>query len=309
MWILPFCAKNLWFRARLDASGAVAVRYVYATRAYVPDLILKDNRTYRVITDHLGSVRLVVDAADGTVMQRLEYDAFGNIIADTNPGFQPFGFAGGIHDPLTELIHFGHRDYDPRARRWTTPDPTGFGGGTVNLYLYGANDPLQFVDPNGEAVVVVTLVVAAAVVGYAYSTLVHNTALNSGNEAGEVLDGYGVDKGPTDALRHCTMNCNMRRKHGFEFAVLASWYHEVPEQWAKFNFENTPDFEPRQMDEHNNVCGRLIARVENSKIPCVEHCKNALIEGRLKMMPESLWCPPEADCSSGKAIWDSWRHP
>jgi len=33
------------------------------------------------------------------VAQRLDYDEFGVVLMDTNPGFQPFGFAGGIYDP------------------------------------------------------------------------------------------------------------------------------------------------------------------------------------------------------------------
>lgn len=32
------------------------------------------------------------------VAQRMEYDEFGLITQDTNPGFQPFGFAGGLYD-------------------------------------------------------------------------------------------------------------------------------------------------------------------------------------------------------------------
>ena len=35
---------------------------------------------------------------DGAIAQRLDYDEFGNVLADTNPGFQPFGFAGGLYD-------------------------------------------------------------------------------------------------------------------------------------------------------------------------------------------------------------------
>jgi hypothetical protein len=30
-------------------------------------------------------------------MQELRYDAFGRVVLDTNPGFQPFGFAGGLY--------------------------------------------------------------------------------------------------------------------------------------------------------------------------------------------------------------------
>ncbi len=73
--------------------------------------------TYRILTDHLGSPRLVVDTATGTVTQRLDYDEYGKVLADSNPGFQPFGFAGGIYDQQTGLIRFGARDYDAETGR------------------------------------------------------------------------------------------------------------------------------------------------------------------------------------------------
>lgn len=41
---------------------------------------MADGTTYRLISDHLGSVRLVVDAATGAVVQRLDYDAFGRVL-------------------------------------------------------------------------------------------------------------------------------------------------------------------------------------------------------------------------------------
>ena len=81
--------------AELDGSGNVVSRFVYGTKKNVPGYMIKGGATYRIITDHLGSVRLVVDAATGSIAQRLDYDAFGNVALDTNPGFQPFGFAGG----------------------------------------------------------------------------------------------------------------------------------------------------------------------------------------------------------------------
>ena len=58
----------------------------------------------------------------------------------------PFGFAGGLYDPLTKLVHFGYRDYDPYTGKWTAKDPIGFAGGDSNLYGYVLNDPVNLVD-------------------------------------------------------------------------------------------------------------------------------------------------------------------
>jgi len=62
---------------------------------------------YRILKDHLGSPRLVVRTTDGVVMQRMNYNEWGKIVEDTSPGFQPFGFAGGLYDPDSKLVHFG----------------------------------------------------------------------------------------------------------------------------------------------------------------------------------------------------------
>jgi len=97
----------------------------------------------------LGSVRLVVNAETGEVVQRMDYDAFGRVLQDTNPGFQPFGFAGGLYDDDTGLVRFGARDYDAYTGRWTAKDPVLFDSGSSNLYAYVNNDPVNVFDPSG----------------------------------------------------------------------------------------------------------------------------------------------------------------
>ena len=79
----------------------------------------------------------------------MDYDSFGNVISDTNPGFQPFGFAGGLYDPDTKLVRFGARDYDSETGRWTTKDPIRFDGDGPNLYAYVGNNPINVIDPDG----------------------------------------------------------------------------------------------------------------------------------------------------------------
>lgn len=84
----------------------------------------------------------------GAVAQRIDYDEFGVVLNDTNPGSQPFGFAGGLYDKDTGLVRFGARDYDVQTGRWTAKDPILFAGGDTNLYGYVLDDPINFRDIN-----------------------------------------------------------------------------------------------------------------------------------------------------------------
>jgi RHS repeat-associated protein len=55
------------------------------------------------------------------------------VLDDTDPGFQPFGYAGGEYDWTTGLTRFGARDYDASIGRWTAKVPIGFGGGAWKI--------------------------------------------------------------------------------------------------------------------------------------------------------------------------------
>jgi len=151
--------------AELDSSGNVLSQFIYGEKQNVPDILIREGVPYRIISDHLGSPRLVVDIDSGIVAQRMNYDAWGNVIQDTNPGFQPFGFAGGIYDADTDLVRFGARDYDAVTGRWTAKDPIDFGGNALNLYGYSRLDPINYVDSNGRNPVAI----AAGFAGGLYS--------------------------------------------------------------------------------------------------------------------------------------------
>jgi RHS repeat-associated protein len=53
-----------------------------------------------------------------------------------------------VYDADTKLVRFGARDYDAETGRWTSKDPIRFAGGR-NLYVYVANDPVNYRDPRG----------------------------------------------------------------------------------------------------------------------------------------------------------------
>lgn len=135
--------------AELDGYGNVVSLFVYGEKSHNPDYMIKGGVTYRIISDHLGSPRLVVDTVTGVIAQAIDYDEFGNITIDTNPGFLPFGFAGGIYDQHTKLTRFGARDYDAETGRWTSKDPILFADNETNHYLYSMDDPINRIDSNG----------------------------------------------------------------------------------------------------------------------------------------------------------------
>lgn len=194
--------------AELDGTGNIVSRFVYASKVNIPDYLVKNGATYRIISDHLGSPRLVVDVTTGAIMQRMDYDEFGQVITDTNPGFQPFGFAGGLYDRDTKLIRFGARDYDPETGRWTAKDPILFNGGDTNLYGYVLNDPVNAIDPAGENAILTGFLGAAARVAAAIGAAAGGLAGGGALAAGlGTISGVGYDLfnpaaagGPDDML-------------------------------------------------------------------------------------------------------------
>ena len=134
--------------AQTDASGAVVATFGFDDAGRLT-LVQRGSVRYQVVTDHLGSPLLVIEAAGGKVAEAITYDAWGNVTSDTAPGFLPIGFAGGLRDTDTGLVKFGAREYDPSTGRWTGPDPTGFDAGDSNLYRYLAGDPINGTDPTG----------------------------------------------------------------------------------------------------------------------------------------------------------------
>lgn len=169
--------------AELGPDGSVVAEFIYGSKRHVPDYMIQygaNAGTHRILSDHLGSPRIVVDLATGATAQRIDYDEFGSRLADTSPGFQPFGFAGGIAD--TALNRFGARDYDGLTGRWMAKDPIRFDGGGSNLFAYSLQDPINLFDQTGRGPAI-----AAAVFGFC-------TRYNAGNVAMGFVDPTGLEE-------------------------------------------------------------------------------------------------------------------
>jgi RHS repeat-associated protein len=174
--------------AELDGDGNVVSRFVYGTKVNVPEYMIREGVTYRIFSDHLGSPRVVVNTSTGQIVQRMDFHAFGEIIQDSNPGWQPFGFAGGLQDADTGLARFGTRDYFPLSGRWLSRDGVLFIGGTENLYEYSLQDPQNAIDPSGNVPLAALIPVVGGLVGGGIEA--YAAAASGGNVVGAFASGF-----------------------------------------------------------------------------------------------------------------------
>ena len=114
-----------------------------------PVAMIYNDKMYYFASDQVGSIYMVADG-NGNKVEQIICDSFGNLIVDTDGTIDiPLGFAAGLLDKDTGLVHFGYREYDPEIGRFTTPDPIGLAGGDVDVYGYCWDDPNNFVDRDG----------------------------------------------------------------------------------------------------------------------------------------------------------------
>jgi RHS repeat-associated protein len=148
-------------RVKRIANGAITY-YVYDARgllmAEYGGAALTSGTRY-VVTDHLGSTRLLLDET-GTCKSRMDYAPFGAEIERvgepcyTSSTEVAQKFTGKERDGETVYDYFGARFFTGAQGRFTSPDPLMASAKarnpqTWNRYSYAHNNPLRFTDPTG----------------------------------------------------------------------------------------------------------------------------------------------------------------
>src|SRR6266850_67223 len=94
--------------------------------------------TYYFTQDHLGSTTALTGTT-GKLIERISYDGYGNSAGSTRTRY---GYTGRERDPLTGLLYYRARFYDPQLGRFISEDPIGLDGG-VDGYAYVENNPID----------------------------------------------------------------------------------------------------------------------------------------------------------------------
>ena len=97
-------------------------------------------------------------------MQHIQYVPFGEIfIEQRNASWStPYKFNGKELDEETGLAYYHARYYDPRTSVWLSVDPLAEKYPNIGSYVYCANNPVKYVDPDGRKV---TLYYAKTTIG------------------------------------------------------------------------------------------------------------------------------------------------
>lgn len=139
---------NVW--VDID-SGGYTDRYLFdegVDRIVASYNSIQGHKFY--LTDKQGSVRSILDAGFD-VVDRLEFDAFGNFILlpGTDVPDTRYAFQGREYDKTTGLYYYRARYYDPVARRFVSQDPLKFDSGDFNFYRFVNNSAANWIDPFG----------------------------------------------------------------------------------------------------------------------------------------------------------------
>ena len=124
---------------------------------------------YFYLSDRLGSVRLIVDESAG-VSHHYAYKPFGQTDdaesdSDQSAPYNPLMFTGQYYDVDPNLYYLRARHYAPELFGFLSFDPVrGLKQEplTLHRYLYTANDPINRVDPSGEFLSFVNLLLSTA---------------------------------------------------------------------------------------------------------------------------------------------------
>ena len=105
------------------------------------------------VTDHLGSVRVVVDGA-GDALERNDYYPFGARYGEEGwpESGNRFKFNGKEEQVTGNLgfLDYGARMYDPAVGRWWSVDPAAGERLAFSGYAYCSSNPVNRTDPDGS---------------------------------------------------------------------------------------------------------------------------------------------------------------
>lgn len=137
-----------------NGSGATVWTFTWADGKPV-SMTNASGTTFYYVTNFRGDVIRIMDG-NGTSVASYSYDPWGKVLSvseNSAVAGQPLRYASYVYDTETKLYYLQTRYYDPETARFVSRD-NNFGSVdnplSQNLYQYGFDDPVNFVDVDGK---------------------------------------------------------------------------------------------------------------------------------------------------------------
>ncbi|QVK19278.1 DNRLRE domain-containing protein [Mycoplasmatota bacterium] len=180
-------------RVLVEDNGTDLIYYTYDVDGTLLSMNLNGNE-YFYITNLQGDIIKLVDITGNTVV-KYKYDAWGNIVDkynDPSLGFNlseknPYRYRGYRFDEETGYYYLNSRYYNPEIGRFINADGQlneGILG--KNMYAYTENNPVMYVDPNGDSIILACIIIGTIIGAAAGGTVAYNVAKENGAEGWEL---------------------------------------------------------------------------------------------------------------------------
>jgi RHS repeat-associated protein len=180
------------------------------------------------LNDHLGNTRITFtpNGTNGEVKQVASYYPFGmrHTPATADVTYNRYLYNGKEQQSknfgpgaMFDWYDYGARFYDPTLGRWHVIDPWAESYYSISPYVYGLNNPIRFIDPNGKGVYDPTKITKAA------EETVEKIKKEDGNSSAQ------CSKGVREAFKKITGSKEMEKMNANEIGK----HMESSENFAK----------------------------------------------------------------------------
>jgi RHS repeat-associated protein len=180
-----------------NEQGEKWITYISGANGIAAIILSESNSQvkYFTYTDHLGSIISLTDE-NGNVIAEQSFDAWGRrrdpiswlpLKGNSNSGVDWLyrGYTGHEHIDEFALINMNNRLYDPLVGRMLSPDKVlsnPYNTQAYNKYSYAGNNPMCYVDPDGNLHWLVAPIIGAAV-NLIVDLIIHDGKMNFGEIA------------------------------------------------------------------------------------------------------------------------------
>lgn len=153
-----FWYSSLGVVAESDLAGTIKSEYIFfdGKRVARRDLTAPTGISY-YFSDHLKTADVITDAS-GNIKAESDYYPWGGELQFVNNDSNDYKFTGQKRDLESGLDYFGARYYSSALGRFNAIDPVALSRQKVadpqqlNMYSYARDNPLRFIDPDGEII-------------------------------------------------------------------------------------------------------------------------------------------------------------